>query len=60
MNSLDVANPFAFPADKRIIRMGESVMRYPDVPEVLILMGLVASVVWAVYNWRHRHLDVHK
>lgn len=35
-------------------------MRYPDVPEILIVIGLAASVIWAVYNWRHRHLDLHK
>ena len=26
-----------------------------DVPEVLILLGLVVGLVWAVHNWRHRH-----
>jgi len=25
-----------------------------DIPEVLILLGLVASALWAVYNWKHR------
>jgi len=31
-----------------------------DVPEVLILIGLVAGVAWAIYNWTTRHLHVHK
>jgi hypothetical protein len=26
-----------------------------DVPEVLILLGIVAGIVWAVYNWTHPH-----
>jgi hypothetical protein len=24
-----------------------------DIPEVLILLGIVAGLVWAVYNWKH-------
>ncbi len=35
-------------------------MRPPDIPEILILIGLVASAAWAIYNWRHRHLGVRK
>jgi hypothetical protein len=30
-----------------------------DIPEVLILFGLVLSAVWAVYNWTHRDV-LHK
>jgi hypothetical protein len=30
-------------------------MRPPDVPEILIAIGLLATVVWAIYNWAHRH-----
>ena len=26
-----------------------------DVPEVLIILGVVAWIVWAVYNWKHSH-----
>ena len=26
-----------------------------DVPEVLIILGVVAGIVWAVYNWKHAH-----
>jgi hypothetical protein len=28
-----------------------------DVPEVLIILGVVVGIVWGVYNWRrtHRH-----
>jgi len=26
-----------------------------DLPEVLIVIGLVVAVVWAVYNWTHPH-----
>ena len=29
-------------------------MRSPDVPEVLIALGLVATLLWAIYNWVHR------
>jgi hypothetical protein len=28
-------------------------MRTPDIPEVLIAMGLVAMLVWAIYNRLH-------
>jgi len=28
-------------------------MRTPDIPEILIALGLVAMLVWAIYNWRH-------
>lgn len=35
-------------------------MRRLDIPEVLILIGLIASAAWAVYNWTHRHLNLHK
>ncbi len=31
-----------------------------DIPEVLILFGLVLSAVWAVYNWTHRDTGLHK
>ncbi len=24
-----------------------------DIPEVLIILGLVAILMWAVYHWRH-------
>jgi hypothetical protein len=26
-----------------------------DIPEVLILLGIVAGVAWAIYNWTHPH-----
>jgi len=29
-------------------------MRPPDVPEILIAIGLIAIVVWAFYERRHR------
>ena len=28
-------------------------MRTPDVPEVLIAMGLIAMLAWAIYNRIH-------
>jgi len=28
-------------------------MRPLDIPEILIALGLVAIVVWGLYNWRH-------
>ena len=31
-----------------------------DVPEVLILLGLVAGIMWAVYNWTHPHANAPK
>ena len=31
-----------------------------DVPEVLILLGLLGSIGLAVYNWLHRGADVRK
>jgi hypothetical protein len=24
-----------------------------DVPEVLIILGIVAGIAWAIYNWTH-------
>ena len=35
-------------------------MRPPDVPEVLIILGLLGSFGLAIYNWTHRHPDVRK
>ena len=29
-------------------------MRPLDVPEILIGIGLIAVVAWAIYNWKHR------
>jgi hypothetical protein len=31
-----------------------------DVPEVLIVLGLLGSIGLAVYNWKHRKRDAHK
>jgi hypothetical protein len=31
-----------------------------DVPEVLIVLGLLGSIGLAVYNWMHRKSDVGK
>jgi hypothetical protein len=28
-----------------------------DVPEVLIGLGLLAALAWAVYNWTHPQTD---
>jgi hypothetical protein len=25
----------------------------PDIPEILIALGLIATVAWAIYNWTH-------
>ena len=30
-------------------------MRPLDVPEILIALGLLATIAWAIYNWSHRH-----
>jgi len=30
-------------------------MRPLDVPEILIALGLVAGLMWAIYNWTHPH-----
>jgi hypothetical protein len=35
-------------------------MRTPDVPEVLIGLGLLAGLFWAIYNWTHSHLGTPK
>ena len=26
-----------------------------DIPEILILLGLLGGLAWAVYNWTHPH-----
>jgi len=26
-----------------------------DIPEVLILLGVLAGAAWAIYNWTHPH-----
>jgi hypothetical protein len=31
-----------------------------DVPEVLILLGVLAVVLWAIYHWTHPHVDAPK
>lgn len=28
-----------------------------DVPEILIVLGVVAGLMWAVYNWTHPHAN---
>ena len=33
-------------------------MRLLDIPEVLIILGAVAYIAWAVYNWTHRDAGV--
>ena len=33
-------------------------MRPPDVPEVLIALGLLGFIGLAIYNWTHRQQDV--
>jgi hypothetical protein len=30
-------------------------MRTLDIPEILIALGLIGAVAWAVYNWTHPH-----
>jgi hypothetical protein len=32
-------------------------MRPLDVPEILIALGLVAGLMWAIYNWTHPHAN---
>jgi len=29
-------------------------MRPPDIPEILIALGLIATLAWGIYNWMHR------
>ena len=31
-----------------------------DVSEVLILLGVLAGILWAIYNWTHPHPDAPK
>ncbi len=26
-----------------------------DIPEILIALGIVACIAWAIYNWTHQH-----
>jgi hypothetical protein len=33
-------------------------MRALDVPEVLIILGTVGYIVWAIYNWTRRGASV--
>ena len=35
-------------------------MGHLDVPEILIALGILACVVWAVYNRVHFHEGAHK
>jgi hypothetical protein len=32
-------------------------MRSLDVPEILIALGVVAGLMWAIYNWTHPHTN---
>lgn len=29
-------------------------MRPLDIPEMLIALGLIGILAWAIYNWKHR------
>jgi hypothetical protein len=31
-----------------------------DVPEILIMAGILAGLAWAVYNWTHPHASQDK
>jgi len=31
-----------------------------DIPEILIALGVVAGLVWAVYNWTHGAHKAHR
>jgi hypothetical protein len=31
-----------------------------DIPEILIALGIVGCIAWAIYNWTHPHADSHK
>ncbi len=31
-----------------------------DIPEILIVLGLAAMVVWGIYNWKHNHIGARK
>ena len=35
-------------------------MRTLDVPEILIAIGILASIAWALYNWTHPHTGATK
>jgi hypothetical protein len=35
-------------------------MRPLDIPEVLIILGLLGTLGLALYNWNHRKPDAHK
>jgi hypothetical protein len=28
-----------------------------DIPEILILLGVLGGIAWAIYNWTHPHYD---
>lgn len=30
-------------------------MRALDVPEILIGLGVIGCLIWAIYNWTHPH-----
>ena len=31
-----------------------------DVPEILIILGILAGVAWAIYNRLHPHVEIRK
>jgi len=31
-----------------------------DIPELLIALGIVGALAWAVYNWTHPQPEAHK
>ena len=31
-----------------------------DVPEILIILGILAGVAWGIYNWLHPHVSAPK
>jgi hypothetical protein len=32
-------------------------MSHLDVPEILILLGILGGIAWAIYNWTHPHRE---
>ncbi len=35
-------------------------MKTLDVPEILIALGLLGCVAWAIYNWAYSRTHVHR
>ena len=60
MNKIDKLKHVLLPPVRYNPGRGEQGMRPLDIPEILIAMGVLAMVVWGIYNLRHHGVGARK